>query len=321
MKNWLIGAALLAFAATSADAQTTELKYAFVNPMGSHFGAAATAFKQSVEKDSNGRIKVDIFPGGSLGGEREIIESVQLGTIDMAMTSTSVVGNFVPEVLVFDIPFLFRNTAHARAVVDGPVGQDILKKFATQNLVGLGYGENGFRHLTNNKRVVKAPTDISGMSIRTMENPIHVRAFSQLGARPTPIAWPELYAALQQGVVDGEENPLSNIITAKFFQVQKYLALTGHVYAPTAILMAPAAWNKLSAEDKKIVQAGVEKAISAQRAEVEKLEATGLETLRSSGMEINEVDKAPFVALLEPAYADFAKRFGQKTIDAIRDTN
>ncbi|MCJ8143339.1 TRAP transporter substrate-binding protein [Ancylobacter sp. A5.8] len=320
MKTWLIGAAMLAAAASSADAQTTTLKYAFVNPMSSHFGVAATAFKESVEKDSGGRLKVEIFPGGALGGEREIIESVQLGTIDMAMTSTSVVGNFVPDVLVFDIPFLFRDTAHARAVVDGPVGQDILKKFEAQNLIGLGYGENGFRHLTNNKRAVNQPADMSGMSIRTMENPIHIQAFSQLGARPTPIAWPELYAALQQGVVDGEENPLSNIITAKFFQVQKYLALTGHVYAPTAILMSPATWNKLSDEDKAIVKAGIAKAIAAQRAEVEKLEATGVETLRKAGMEVNEVDKSQFSALLAPAYADFGKRFGQQTLDAIRDT-
>lgn len=317
-KAWL-AASLIAMGASPVAAQTT-LKYAFVNPMTSHFGVAATAFKESVEKDSDGRIKVEIFPGGALGGERDIIESVQLGTIDMAMTSTSVVGNFVPDVLVFDIPFLFRNTAHARAVVDGPVGQDILKKFEAQNLVGLGYGENGFRHLTNNKHEVKTPADMSGMSIRTMENPIHIKAFSQLGARPTPIAWPELYAALQQGVVDGEENPISNIITAKFFQVQKYLALTGHVYAPTVILIAPATWSKLSDADKTIVKAGVAKAIAAQRAEVEKLEATGVETLRKAGMEVNEVDKSQFSALLEPAYADFAKRFGQQTLDTIRDT-
>lgn len=318
-RGWLAAAALLAAVSSPAAAQTT-LKYAFVNPMNSHFGVAATAFKEFVEKDSNGRIKVEIFPGGALGGEREIIESVQLGTIDMAMTSTSVVGNFVPDVLVFDIPFLFRDTAHARAVVDGPIGKDILKKFEAQNLIGLGYGENGFRHLTNNKRTVTQPADISGMSIRTMENPIHIQAFSQLGARPTPIAWPELYAALQQGVVDGEENPLSNIITAKFFQVQKYLTLTGHVYAPTAILMAPSTWNKLSAEDKKIVETGVVKAIAAQRAEVEKLEATGVETLRKAGMEVSEADKSKFAVMLQPAYAEFGKRFGQQTLDSIRDT-
>lgn len=319
MKNWMIGAALLLAASGSASAQTT-LKYTFVNPMNSHFGAAATVFKESVEADSAGRIKVDIFPGGALGGEREIVESLQLGTIDMAMSSTSVVGNFVPELLVFDIPFLFRDTAHARAVVDGPIGQDILTKFDKQNLIGLGYGENGFRHLTNNKRSVQTPADMSGMTIRTMENPIHITAFSQLGARPTPIAWPELYAALQQGVVDGEENPLSNIITAKFFQVQKYLTLTGHVYAPTVIIMAPATWNKLSDEDKAIIRAGVTKAIAAQRQKVEELEASGIKTLKDAGMEVDEVDKTKFSQTLAPAYVKFSQQFGQETLDAIRDT-
>ncbi|MFG1462601.1 TRAP transporter substrate-binding protein [Xanthobacter sp. DSM 24535] len=318
MKTWMIGALLLA-AMGSASAQTT-LKYTFVNPMNSHFGAAATAFKETVEGESGGRIKVDIFPGGTLGGEREIVESLQLGTIDMAMTSTSVVGNFVPDVLVFDIPFLFRDAPHARAVLDGQIGQDILAKFGTKGLVGLGYGENGFRHLTNNKRAVETPADMSGLTIRTMENPIHIAAFSQLGARPTPIAWPELYPALQQGVVDGEENPLSNIITAKFFQVQKYLSLTGHVYAPTVIMISPTAWAKLSAEDKKIIRDGVAKAITAQRAKVEELETSGVKTLKESGMVVDVVDKAKFAEALKPAYAKFSQQFGQKTLDAIRDT-
>ncbi len=177
----------------------------------------------------------------------------------MGMSSTSVIGNFVPELLVFDIPFLFRDVSHARTVLDGKIGQGILGKLEGKDLIGLGYGENGFRHLTNSKRVVGSPADMSGMTVRTMENPIHIAAFKQIGARPTPIAWPELYAALQAGVVDGEENPLSNIITAKFYQVQKYLSLTGHVYAPTIILMSPATWKKFSSDDKVIIKNAVAK--------------------------------------------------------------
>ncbi|MBB6310228.1 TRAP transporter substrate-binding protein [Xanthobacter tagetidis] len=320
MKTWMIAAALLLGAAAPASAQTT-LKYTFVNPMNSHFGAAATAFKETVEKESGGKIKVDIFPGGALGGEREIVESLQLGTIDMAMTSTSVVANFVPELLVFDIPFIFRDTAHARAVVDGQIGQDILAKVKDKGVIGLGYGENGFRHLTNNKRAVETPADLSGLTIRTMENPIHITAFKELGARPTPIAWPELYAALQQGVVDGEENPLSNILTAKLYQVQKYLTLTGHVYAPTLVMISPAAWNKLTPDQQKILKDAVAKAIVAQRKAVEELEANAVKTLKDQGMQVEaKVDNAQFSAKLAPAYAQFSKQFGQKTLDAIRDT-
>lgn len=239
----------------------------------------------------------------------------------MAMTSTSVVANFVPELLVFDIPFIFRDTAHARAVVDGPIGQDILAKVKDKGVIGLGYGENGFRHLTNNKRQVETPADLSGLTIRTMENPIHITAFKELGARPTPIAWPELYAALQQGVVDGEENPLSNILTAKLYQVQKYLTLTGHVYAPTLVMISPAAWNKLSPEQQKILKDAVAKAIVAQRKAVEELEANAVKTLKDQGMQVEaKVDNAQFSAKLAPAYAQFSKQFGQKTLDAIRDT-
>ncbi|MDA9391848.1 C4-dicarboxylate ABC transporter substrate-binding protein [Bradyrhizobium ottawaense] len=323
MKSWLTKYLLVSVQVFSlagpALAQTT-LKYAFVNPMNSHFGAAATAFKESVEADSQRRIKIDIFPGGTLGGEREIVESLQLGTVDLAMTSTSVVGNFVPELLVFDVPFLFRDASHARHVVDGPIGQQILAKFPARGLLGLGYGENGFRHLTNNKREVREPSQIAGLTIRTMENPIHLAAFSQLGARPTPIPWAELYTALQGGVVDGEENPLSNILTAKLFQVQKYLSLTGHVYAPTVITIAPSTWSKLSAPDKKIIKDAAAKAIVAQRQKVEELESDGVKELTKAGMVVNDVDKPRFLEVLKPAYVKFSQQFGEKTLEAIRET-
>ncbi|RXF75718.1 DctP family TRAP transporter solute-binding subunit, partial [Hansschlegelia zhihuaiae] len=208
MRALYVAAALLLGFAAPAVAQTT-LKYTFVNPMSSHFGSAATAFKDYVEKESDGRLKIAIFPGGALGGEREIVESLQLGTVDMAMTGTSVVGNFVPEVLIYDVPFLFRDTKQARAVLDGQIGKDILAKFEDKDIVGLGYGENGFKMLTNNRHPVEKPEDLNGMTVRVMENEIHIAAFRQLGARPTPIAWPELFAALQQGVVDGQDNPIS----------------------------------------------------------------------------------------------------------------
>jgi tripartite ATP-independent transporter DctP family solute receptor len=314
----IAAAALLAFAAPAA-AQTTTLKYAFVNPMSSHFGTAATAFKDSVEADSGGRIKIDIFPAGALGGEREIVESLQLGAVDMAMTGTSVVGNFVPDVLIYDVPFLFRDTKQARDVLDGAIGKEILAKFADKDLVGLGYGENGFKMLTNNKHPVATPADLNGMTVRVMENEIHIAAFKELGARPTPIAWPELFAALQQGVVDGQDNPISNVVSAKFFQVQKYGSLTRHVFAPTVIMMSPTAWAKLSDADKAIVAKGVEKAVAAQRAAVDEYERTGLAKLKEAGMQIDDtIDPKPFVEKLAPAYVAFAKRFGQERLDAIR---
>lgn len=322
MKALVVAAAMLMGFAAPAVAQTTTLKYAFVNPMSSHFGAAATTFKEFVEKESAGKIKVDIFPGGALGGEREIVESMQLGTVDMAMTGTSIMGNFVPEVLLYDVPFLFKDTKQARAVLDGQIGKDILAKFEDKDLVGLGYGENGFKMLTNNKKPLTKPEDLVGMTVRVQENEIHIAAFKQLGARPTPIAWPELYAALQQGVVDGQDNPISNVLSAKFFQVQKYGTLLRHVFAPTVITMSSATWGKLSDADKAIVTAGVAKAVATQRAAVDEYEVSGLAKLKEGGMEIVEtVDTAAFVEKLAPANAIFAKRFGQDKFDAIRAMN
>ena len=182
----------------------------------SHYGVAVDVFAREVEKRTNGRYKVQNFYSGALGAERESIEAVQLGTLDLTMTSTGPVPNFVPEVAILDIPFLFRDYAHARATLDGPIGVDLLGKFPAKNIVALAWGENGFRHMTNNKRSVMSPDDLKGLKMRTMENPVHIQAYKQFGIIPTPMAFTEVFTALQQGTVDGQENPLSVISAAKF---------------------------------------------------------------------------------------------------------
>ena len=203
----------------------------------SHYGVAVDTFAREVEKRTNGRYKVQNFYAGALGAERESIEGVQLGTLDLTLTSTGPLPNFVPEVAILDIPFLFRDYAHARAVLDGPIGQEMLQKFPPKGIVALAWAENGFRHMTNSKRPVNGPDDLKGLKMRTMENPIHIQAYKQFGILPTPMAFTEVYTALQQGTVDGQENPLSVITAAKLDQVQKNLTLTGHVYSPALILM------------------------------------------------------------------------------------
>ena len=228
---------LLALILSDASAQTT-LKMNISVAQNSHYGVAIDTFAREVEKRTNGRYKVQNFYAGALGAERESIEGVQLGTLDLTMTSTGPVPNFVPEVAILDIPFLFRDYAHARAVLDGPIGQDLLKKFDAKSIKALAWGENGFRHMTNNKHPVTTPDDLKGLKMRTMENPIHIEAYRQFGILPTPMAFTEVFTALQQGMVDGQENPLSVITAAKLEQVQKYLSLTGHVYSPALILMS-----------------------------------------------------------------------------------
>jgi len=314
-------AALAAGVAASglATGQTT-LKINIAVAQNSHYGVAIDTFAREVERRTNGRYKVQTFYSAALGAERESVEGVQLGTLDLTLTSTGPLPNFVPEVAILDIPFLFRDYAHARAVLDGPIGQELLAKFPSKGMVGLAWAENGFRHMTNSKRPVNVPEDLKGLKMRTMENPIHIEAYKQFGILPTPMAFTEVFTALQQGTVDGQENPLSVITAAKLDQVQKYLSLTGHVYSPAVFLMNKAQWEKLSDVDKQAFLDAAKEGVKANRTRVDDDERRAVADLRARGMTVAEnVDKAKFQAALGPVYADFARRFGQANIDRIRN--
>ncbi|HET7032693.1 MAG TPA: TRAP transporter substrate-binding protein [Casimicrobiaceae bacterium] len=300
-------------------AQTT-MKINISVAQNSHYGVAIDTFAREVEARTNGRYKIQTFYAGALGAERESVEGVQLGTLDLTLTSTGPLPNFVPEVAILDIPFLFRDYAHARAVLDGPIGQELLQKFPPKGMVGLAWAENGFRHMTNSKRPVNAPDDLRGLKMRTMENPIHIEAYKQFGILPTPMAFTEVFTALQQGTVDGQENPLSVITAAKLDQVQKNLTLTGHVYSPAIILMNKGQWDKLSAADKQAFLDAAKEAVKANRARIDEDERKAVADLRAKGMAVVEnVDKAKFQQALAPVYVDFGKRFGQGNIDRIKN--
>jgi len=302
-----------------ATAQTT-MKINISVAQNSHYGVAIDTFAREVEARTNGRYKIQTFYAGALGAERESVEGVQLGTLDLTLTSTGPLPNFVPEVAILDIPFLFRDYAHARAVLDGPIGQELLQKFPPKGMVGLAWAENGFRHMTNSKRPVNLPDDLKGLKMRTMENPIHIEAYKQFGILPTPMAFTEVFTALQQGTVDGQENPLSVITAAKLDQVQKNLTLTGHVYSPAIILMNKGQWDKLSSSDKQAFLDAAKEAVKANRTRIDDDERKAVADLRAKGMVIVEnVDKAKFQAALAPVYVDFGKRFGQDNIDRIRN--
>lgn len=312
-------AVLLAGTAVPALAQA-PLKMNISLAQNSSYGVAVDTFAREVDQRTQGRYKVQNFYSAALGAERESVEGVQLGTLDLTLTSTGPLPNFVPEVAILDIPFLFRDYAHARAVLDGPIGTAMLETFPAKNLVALAWAENGFRHMTNSKRPVNAPDDLRGLKMRTMENPIHIQAYRAFGILPTPMAFTEVFTALQQGTVDGQENPLSVITSAKLDQVQKYLSLTGHVYSPAVILMNKAKWEALSAADRQAFAEAAKEAVKANRARIDQDERNAVAELRSHGMTVTEnVDKARFQAQLAPVYAEFAKRFGQDNIDRIRN--
>ena len=319
MKFHLIAAAALSCLAVSAQAQTV-IKIGYATTATSHYGVGTTVLCDEIEKGTAGRYKCQQFPNSALGGEREMIEAVQLGTLDMVTTSTGPVGNFVPEVKIVDIPFLFRDYDHARRVLDGPIGQDILTKFPSKGLVALAWTENGFRHMTNSKRAIVNPADAAGLKMRTMENKVHMDGYRAFGILPTPMAFPEVFGALQQGTVDGQENPIPVILASKFSQVQKHLSLTGHVYSPALYITSSNFMNKLSDADKKVFTEAGKKAAVAQRKKVNDDEANGIAILEKEGMQVvKAVNGQGFRESLKQTYVSYSKEFGADNIRKIQE--
>ena len=304
----------------AAQAQTV-FKIGWTNTIDSHYGVGVTTFGDEIFKRTNGRYKLQYFPSGALGGEREMLEAVQLGTQDMIITSTGPVGNFVPETRIVDIPYLFRDYDHARKVLDGPIGQEILTKFPAKGLVAISWMENGFRHITNSKRPVKTPDDVKGLKIRTMENKVHMEAFKAMGALPTPMNMNEVFTALQTGTVDGQENPIPVILANKLYTVQKYVTLDSHVYSPALLIINKGLWDKISDADKAAFQEAAKIALAANRKKVNDDEAKGIEIMTKAGTEvITKVDNAAFQKAVASAYTNsYNKEFGEANIKKIMD--
>ncbi|MCT4331288.1 TRAP transporter substrate-binding protein [Paracoccus sp. YLB-12] len=316
-------AAALIGAAVAAPAAAQEIKIGYALAEDSHYGVAAKAFEESLKGSLGDQFTFRHFPSSGLGGEREVVEGIQLGTVEMTIVSTGTLSNFVPQVGVFDVPFLFTSLDHARKVLDGEIGQDMLAKFDDAGLHALAWGEQGFRHITNNRGAIQTPADTEGLKIRTMENPVHIEAFKALGAAPTPMAWPEVIGALQQGAIDGQENPLSVIVSAKLSEVQKYLTLDGHVYSPAVILISPALWGQLDDDQKAAFDQAAADAVTAMRGYVDDVEASGVATLKEQGMEVNELspeEKAAFRDALAEPYKDYEAQFGKELMDRIQAT-
>jgi tripartite ATP-independent transporter DctP family solute receptor len=300
-----------------AWAQGKQITITHSSATNSHWGVAALEFEKVVEARSGNKFNVVVQ---RLDNEREAVESVQLGSQECALGSSGPVGNFVPEIRVLDVPFLFRDYAHARGVLDSEVGDKLLDRFKARGMVALAWMENGFRHLTTGRKEVNSPADVRGMKIRTMENQVHMEAWKAAGVLPTPMAFSELPSALQQGTVDGQENPIPVILAGNFDQLQKYLYLTNHVYSPGILVCNLSLWNGLSADDKKIFQEAAKAAVKANRDRVETDERTGLEELRRRGMQVREtVNREAYQEAMKSAVANFEKQFGADLLKSIRE--
>lgn len=310
--------AVLSLWATAATAQNVVMAHTLSST--SHYGLGVKAFAEKLNELSNGKYQVTEAPAGQLGGERDLIEGLQIGSVDLAIVASAPLANFVPEISIFDLPFLFKDYEHARTVLDGEIGDELLKKVDGHGLHALAWSENGFRNLTNSKHAVSEPADLVGLKIRTMENRLQMAAFAGMGASPTPMAFNELIPALQQGVVDGQENPLTVITSSRMWEVQKYFSATRHVYSPAIILASPSLYDGLSDEEKHWFREAAQASVAATRAEVTRLEAAGVEMLKTHGMTVTtNIDRAAFAKAAEAAsYELYTDPFGTELIDQIK---
>ncbi len=261
------------------------------------------------------------YPNSALGGEVEMLKALQLGTLDLAFITGAPLPTVVPEVGAFNIPFIFKDAEHAHAVLDGPIGQDYLRKFDSKDLVALAWGENGMRHLTNSKREIRTPGDLKGLKLRLPQSEVMLIGFKALGADPAPLPFPQVFGALQSGQFDGQENPIATIISAKFGQVQKYLTLSGHVYDPAIFLASPDMFNELPDEDKNILIEAARAGAQASRKYAAEAQDKGVAALRQAGMTVTaEVDRTLFAKAMASAMPEYEKRFGASVIQSIRQT-
>ena len=292
----------------AAGPQTIKLAHVVNEKDGFHI--AALKFKELVEARTKGAVKVEVFPNASLGDERTLIEGMQIGTIAMGVITNGPVANFLPEIAAFEMPFMFASPEEAYKVLDGPVGQKVLAKLDAINLKGLAYAERGFRNLTNSKKVVKTPADMAGLKIRVMENPVYIDTFKTLGTNAVPMAWTEALTALQQGTIDGQENPVNVIYSFKLNETQKYLTMTKHSYAPALFLMSKKVFGSFNKETQDIlVKAAQEAAVHERKWNAEQM-AEQLKALKEKGMQITDPDTAAFQAAVKPVYDKYGPKFG-----------
>lgn len=302
---------------TSKDSDKITLKVAHVVNTGHPYHLGLLKFKEIVEAQTNGNISILIFPSGQLGNERDTVEALQLGTLDMCLTATAPLTGFEKKFMVFDLPFIFKSKEHAYEVLDGKIGEDVLKLLESKNIKGLSYFEVGFRNFTNSKHPINKPQDLKGMKFRLMETPVHLKSMEIWGGIPTPMAIGEVFTSLQQGTIDGQENPLPIIETYKFYEVQKYLSITEHFYSATPLLIQKKIWDKLTAEQQSILLEGAKAGRDVCREQNAKQEQVLLDQFKAKGMEVNSADKNAFFEASQAVYDYFAPELGQELIDQI----
>jgi tripartite ATP-independent transporter DctP family solute receptor len=293
-----------------AQEKTIKLKLATVTTAKHAYNVGAREFAKRIKDATGGAVDIRVFPGGQLGkGERELLEGMQIGNIDLAVTATGPISGFSPSMMVLDLPFLFRDCKHVDGVLDGTIGRKLLDDLEKSGLKGLAFFENGFRNFTNSARPLLKPEDFRGLKFRTMENPVHLASVRQLGAQAVPMSWGEVYTSLQTKVIDGQENPVAIIHAYKLNEVQKYLSLTGHFYSPAPLTMSLREFNSLKPEWQDLfIKTAIEIA-AFERKIIRDNEQKQLKDLKAWGMDIRAVDKSSFFKAMQQVYEKYTTQY------------
>jgi len=311
--------ALMAFAGTALAEPKYIMRIGITTEPDGHYHKGLMYFKEKVEGYTGGQVQVDIFPSSQLGNERDMIEGLSFGLLEGAVTSSAPLANFSPDFLLLDLPYIVTDREKAFKIMDGEIGQAILGTMTDKGVLALGFWENGFRNVTNSKRPIVHPADLKGLKIRTMENPIHQYTFEYFGATPTPMAWGEVFLALQQGTIDGQENPLVIIDTVKVYEVQKYISLTGHFYAPAVFMLSKQVFDTYPKDVQEAILKAEKEARDWERAYSAQLDDKLVVSLKEKGAEINEVDKAEWQKACAPIYDKFKDRINPAYIKAMTE--
>jgi tripartite ATP-independent transporter DctP family solute receptor len=316
-----IAAAVAMAAVGVASAQEIKehtIKFAHQNPVGHPIVMGMEKFAEIVKAKSAGKIKVNLFPGGVLGSDQANVSALQGGTLEMVVLNTGILASQVKDLSIFDFPFLFANTKEADAIVDGVVGKKMHAKLEEKGIVGLSYWELGFRNITNSKRPLNKVEDIAGLKLRVIPNPINVDWVKALDANPTPLPFPEVYAAMEQKAIDGHENPVTVINANKFYEVQKYLAITNHQYNPQSVIISKKFWDTLNAAEKKLIDDASDEATKYQRVQNRAVMTTALENVKKNGMVVTEfsaAEVAKFREKMKPVVAKYSANVGEATVN------
>lgn len=319
----LVAAAALTIAglAQAQDIKERTFKFGLNGPEGHPAVAGMKKFADLVAAKSGGKIKVNLFLAGALGSDQAVTSSVQGGTVEMAVMNSGILASLSKELAIFDFPFLFANEKESDAICDGPVGQRLHKELEAKGVVGLAYWELGYRQITDSKRALNKVEDIEGLKLRVIPNPINIDWVKALGANPTPMPFPEVYGALESKAIDGQENPISVIAANKFWEVQKFVALSNHQYNPQSVIFSKKVWDTLSPAEKKIIEDSVAEATKTQREASRAAVAANLEMLKKNGMTVTQFAPAEVAKLREkmkPVIAKYTASVGEATVNDVQ---